>query len=637
MTAANPAVYSVSGSQATGTSRISAPRYHSEVETLVDAIIDEVGHKIVLGLPLGIGKANTIANALYARACRDSSIRLHIFTALTLEPPQPASDLERRLMEPIMARLLGGYPALAYAKAQRAGKLPANIEVNEFFLLAGRWLSNRAAQQNYVSANYTHATRYLVERGVNVIAQLVARKPGTQGDRFSLSCNTDTTLDLLDARELGTARFLAVCEVNSELPFMPGRGDLPAATFAHVLDSRATDFPLFAPPKESIGLTEYAIGLHAARLIADGGTLQIGIGEEADATVRALMLRHQDNSAFRSAVERLVPETETLPFEERTPFRKGLYGVSEMFVDGFLELMRAGILTREVEGAVLHAAFFLGPRAFYRALRELSESERNKIQMTAVSFTNELYGAEDAKRAQRSKARFVNNAMMATLMGAIVSDGLEDGRVVSGVGGQYNFVAQAFALPDARSILALHSTRETKAGVQSNIRWHYGHTTIPRHLRDIVVTEYGVADLRGKSDRDVIAAMLAVTDSRFQPLLLKAARDAGKIEKSFELPQAQRRNTPGRIAEALRPLIDAGLLPPYPFGTDLDVTEQNLVAALGPLKHASALLVARTFLKGLFAPHLPEIGQSLERMGLYRPRSMSQWMSRALLLGALTR
>ena len=65
----------------------------------------------------------------------------------------------------------------------------------------------------------------------------------------------------------------------------------------------------------------------------------------------------------------------------------------------------------------------------------------------------------------------------------------------------------------ARSILTLEATRQAGAKAQSNIRWSYGHETIPRHLRDIIVTEYGVADLRGKSDADVIAAMLQVADS----------------------------------------------------------------------------------------------------------------------------
>src|SRR6202161_4923910 len=93
-----------------------------------------------------------------------------------------------------------------------------------------------------------------------------------------------------------------------------------------------------------------------------------------------------------------------------------------------------------------------------------------RIEMMPVSFTNELYGNEDAKRRARADARCVNNAMMATLMGAAISDGLENGQVVSGVGGQYNFVAQAFALQGARSILTVEATRQAAAGAPSNLR-----------------------------------------------------------------------------------------------------------------------------------------------------------------------
>ncbi|WP_204283139.1 acetyl-CoA hydrolase/transferase C-terminal domain-containing protein, partial [Klebsiella pneumoniae] len=81
-------------------------------------------------------------------------------------------------------------------------------------------------------------------------------------------------------------------------------------------------------------------------------------------------------------------------------------------------------------------------------------------------------------RRARVDARFVNNAMMATLMGAAISDGLENGQVISGVGGQYDFVAQAFALQAARSLLSLEATRLAGRKVQSNIRWSYGHETI---------------------------------------------------------------------------------------------------------------------------------------------------------------
>ena len=595
-------------------------RYHQDAASIADAIISEVGREIVLGLPLGLGKANHIANALYARAASDPSIKLTIFTALTLEKPKASNELERRFLEPVIERLFGDWPELAYARALRTGALPANIEVNEFFFLAGRWLGVPRAQQSYISANYTHAVRYLVERGVNVVAQLVARR----GDRYSLSSNPDTILDLM---RTGT-KFLLAGEVNAELPFMPGDAELGEDAFAHVLDSPSTQFSLFAPPREPIDLTEYAIGIHAARLVADGGTLQIGIGEEGDAAVQALILRHKDNSAFREAVSRLTGGAPPLALEQHEPFVQGLYGVSEMFVDGFLALMDAGILKREVDGALLHAAFFLGPKSFYRRLREMAPERLAKLRMTAVSFTNELYGDQEGKTRARVKGRFINSALMATLLGALVSDGLEDGRVVSGVGGQHNFVTQAFALPDARSIIGVKSTRTARGKTLSNIRYSYGHVTIPRHERDIIVSEYGIADLRGKSDENVVAAMLAIADSRFQGELLRVAKDAGKIAKNYEIPAAFGDNTPERIARALQPLD----LPPFPFGTDFTPVEQRLLFALEKLKAAQPMTLARLAFAGLSKS---SDADTLARMGLDRPRSLSDRLYAALVNGAL--
>jgi acyl-CoA hydrolase len=301
-------------------------------------------------------------------------------------------------------------------------------------------------------------------------------------------------------------------------------------------------------------------------------------------------------------------------------------------------LIKAGILTREVDGAVVHAAFFLGPRAFYRALREMPETARGRIRMTPVDFVNELYGDEAAKRRARVHARFVNSAMMATLLGAVVSDGLEDGRVVSGVGGQYNFVAQAFALEGARSIITLNATREDRGRTRSNIRWSYGHTTIPRHLRDIVVTEYGVADLRGRTDAECIAAMLTIADSRFQPGLLRAAKAAGKIAGSYEIPAAFRDNTPDRIARALQPARAGGAVPPFPFGTDFSDVEQRLLPALAVLKAASGSKAAlvRLFCRGFAAgPLSASDAACLDRLGLSRPKTLGGRLQRALVRAAL--
>lgn len=606
------------------------PETFTDPDAIADAIVRAVGPRIVLGLPLGLGKANHIVNALYERAAADPSIDLTIFTALSLEKPHYGNELERRFLQPVIERLFGGYPDLQYIKALRRGMLPKNITVNEFFFLAGRWLNNPLAQQDYISANYTHAIRYLIDRGVNVIGQLVAKR----GDRFSLSSNTDITLDLLDARARGEVKFLTALQVNSEMPFMPGRGDMPASAFDFVLDSPQTDFPLFAPPKEPIDLAEYATGIHVARLIADGGTLQVGIGQEGDAAVHALILRQKNNALFRDAVARLDPDATSQPFHEDAPFEIGLYAATEMFVDSFLSLMDAGILKREVDGAIMHGAFFLGPKSFYRRLREMDPVKLAKLQMSAVSFTNSLLGDEATKRAARTKGRFVNSAIMATLLGAVVSDGLEDGHVISGVGGQFNFVEQAFALPDAHSIISLNATR-TKAGkTSSNIRWTYGHETIPRHMRDIVVTEYGVANLRGKSDKDVIAAMLCIADSRYQSELMEAAKGAGKLQRSYEIPTAHRDNTPARIERALGPLRDNGVLPPFPFGTDFTETEQKLLPALEHLANARPSELAVLAVRGFFAQGDAEC---LARMKLDKPKSLQDRLYRSLLSAALAK
>lgn len=610
------------------------PKIFSDPDAIAEDIIRDVGTTLVVGLPLGLGKANHIVNALYRRAVSDRSIDLTFFTALTLEKPRPLNELEKRFIGPVIDRLFGGYPDLDYAGAIRRRELPPNIRINEFFFLAGKWLRVPDAQQHYISANYTHAASYLLARGLNVITQLVAKRIVDGAARYSLSCNTDTTLDMMRARAEGRASFRLIGQVNSELPYMPGQGDLAGDEFHAVLESPDTEFPLFAPPSEPVSDTKYAIGLHAAGLIRDGGTLQIGIGQIGDALAQGLIVRHRDHAAFKDVMARLSPEMHV----QSATFARGLYGVSEMLFEAFLGLIEAGILKRDIDGTILHAAFFLGPKAFYAKLRDMPPEQLAKIRMMPVSYTNELYGDEDAKRRARVDAHFVNNTMMATLMGAAISDGLEDGQVISGVGGQYNFVAQAFALDGARSILTLEAVRAGKAP-SSNIRWSYGHQTIPRHLRDVFVTEYGVADLRGKSDADTIGAMLSVADSRFQPELMRQAKDAGKLPKHFEIAGAHRNNTPERIAAALKPARDAGLLPMFPFGSDFTDVEQRLIPALQILSSAvkAPSKLAGLLWQGMTASPDADDEACLARLKLDKPATMQERAYRWLVSGALKR
>jgi acyl-CoA hydrolase len=165
----------------------------------VEAVLTRVGRRLVVGLPAGIGKPNLLANAFVRRAASDPSIRLTIVTALSLKTPRWSTDLERRYLAPLVRRVFGDYPELEYVRMLEERRLPANIEVIEFYLEPGAWLGNDVMQQHYLSSNYTHVLRDAIGRGLNVLLQLVAPPPPLEpvAGMVSLGSNADLTVDLL--------------------------------------------------------------------------------------------------------------------------------------------------------------------------------------------------------------------------------------------------------------------------------------------------------------------------------------------------------------------------------------------------------------------------------------------------------
>ncbi len=719
------------------------PRSHTDVAGCVDSVLERLGKKIVLGLPLGLGKPNHFVNEIYRRAVEDDSIDLTICTALSLERPVWSSDLERRFLEPFVERMFGGYVDLEYVADMRRKKLPANIKVKEFYTKAGSYLNLRHAQQNYTSSNYTHVYRDLIDAGVNLLAQLVCTGTVDGESCISLSCNPDVALDVsreLRQQESNGRPIAMVAEINEHLPFMYGDAVVKSGFFTDIIDNSKYHSRLFGAPKLSISDSDYMIGLWASTLIKDGGTLQIGIGSLGDALVYALQLRQVNNDVYIDALSRArainkFGETIT-DFGGVAPFDIGLNGCTEMFVDGYLHLMNSGIVKRKTynnesiqrlvnegrlaeeitlrsletlidegvvspklsssdvdflvewgilndncslgddgtlhcggatiendlgnrqnlaaigasclgerlkKGILVHGGFFLGPESFYEALRSMSEEERRLIYMTSVLRVNQLYeneyATEKLKRLQRAHGRFVNACLMVTLSGAVVSDGLETGQMVSGVGGQYNFVSQAHALPDGRSILMCRSTRAKGKELISNIVYSYGHITVPRHLRDIVITEYGIANLRGKSDAEIIAALLNITDSRFQQSLLQQAKDAGKIGEDYQIPEAFQQNHAESIREILKPLKKAGHFQPFPFGTDFTDEEIAIGKSLKALKARmnEGFKKVSSLGKAVAIMSVPEDAQPyLKRLGLEAPKTAKEKMMRKLVVHALT-
>lgn len=700
------------------------------IEDCVDFAIERVGKRIVLGAPLGLGKPTQMMNAFFARAVADPEIELHIYTALSLEPPSPGEDLQARLAQPILERLFGNVAELDYMKALRNNTLPANITVSEFYFKAGSMKSNPAAQRNYISSNYTHIARDIVAAGINVLVQLVAVRESNAGLEVSLSCNPDTALEVCELlAQTEPYPYVILGQSNSELPFMEGDALVETEMFDALAQDPDCDTRLFAVPNASVPLQDYATALHASSLVADGGTLQIGIGSLGDAVAHALILRQHHNVEYRNLLNKITSAVPADPnlIEAGNTFDKGLYVSTEMFVNGMMHLMEQGIVKRRVYdnliiqqglnsgaigeaidarlfdyaaeqhllprtieprhldelqglgllpadcaldgdslviggtahandtrdkdtrqailnatagtslqgGRILHGGFFLGPRDFYDKLSALDDVGQSQICMTGVRRTNQLLLDPPLYKAQRLNARFINTGMIVTLTGAVASDALEDGTVISGVGGQYNFVAMAHDLPGARSILCIRATRGHDKTLQSNIVPSYGHITIPKHLRDVVVTEYGIADLRGQSDSEIIKRLIAIADSRFQKQLIRSAKQSGKLEDDWELPKSAQNNTPQQLQALLGDTFGGPLLPSYPFGTDLTDEELALADSLRRIKALSEEPAdfAVTMLRALV--HKVDEHKAhhyLERLGLEHPHSSKEFLVQQLLL-----
>jgi acyl-CoA hydrolase len=706
----------------------------SDVKKSVDDIINYIGKDIRFAMTLGLGKPVLFINELYRRAKEDPAIKLKIVTALSLERPTGKSELEKRFIAPLAERVFHGTPEFQYMLDFRAGKMPENVEIYEFFGKAGGNLHTPQAQRNHLNSNYTHVVRDAIDFGTNVFGQLIGCREINGKTMYSMGCNTDICIganEEIHKKRAGGERVAIIGEVNDQMPFMYGDAIYEADDYDILLQGPEFNYPLFGPPKDSVALKDHAIGLYVSALIKDGGTLQVGIGALGDAIASGLIMRQNENEEYN----RILQETGIAHKYKSIiaklggtgRFEQGLYGSSEMFVDAFMQLYKCGVLKRRVyenipimklinagklasdripaniiellvqdegihaqlrekdfemltnfgilksglefkdgtiidgkneisadftmaknltavqklvgkelkHGQVILGAFYLGPRAFYNELNAMSEEERMQFGMSGVEKVNQLYGDEVLRSLQRKDGRFINTGMMANVLGAVTSDCLEDQRVVSGIGGQYNFVAMAHALPDARLIMMIRSTKISGGKVKSSILYNYGHCSIPKHLRDILVTEYGIADLRGKPDGQVIEEVLKITDSRFQDELVKEAKLNGKLAPDFELAPEYRQNYPQKIESLLKTFQSEGHFVPFPFGTDFTAEEIVIGGSLKNFKAKNKPSIAKSIFLEMFRSIPPMAEPYIRRMDLDDPKTNRERLMRKVVVAAL--
>lgn len=714
------------------------PKFYQDVKKCVDDLIEKVGKKIVIGMPLALGKPNYLANELYRRAKEDPSIDLTILSALFLEKPTWSSELEKRLVKPIAERMWPDWPDFDCMLDLRANKLPSNVKIHEFFSRAATYLGEPYAQKNHISTNYTHVVRDIIKRDMNVAAQMISKKTIDGKTYYSASCNADTPLEAARAlreEEKKGKKIAIIGMVNNNLPFMYGDACSDGSEADMIVDNPDYYFPLFNVPKEPVTVQDHMIGLYASSLVKDGGTLQIGIGSLGDAVVCGLQARQDNNEAYQNIISdlKISDKWPDLLREEGgvEKFSAGLYGSSEMLVDGFVHLYESGILKRKVypntavqkllnkgaitekitpeildlmveedairtrlsekdvdvlkelgilkenltfdnecivvngekrisanladekakqdiietcmgtelkNGVVMHGSFFVGPERFYQALIDMDEDEIKQFNMTGVEVVNQLYGGEMLRREQRVHGRFINAGLVVSLNGAVASDALDDGRVISGIGGQYNFVSMAHELKDGRSIIMIRSTRVEGNQAKSNIVFNYGHCSVPKHLRDIIITEYGIADLRAKSDEEVAIELIHIADSRFQEDLLKQAKQAGKVSNDYEIPEKFRNNTPKNLTRIAATYQEQGLLELFPFGTIFQMEEVSLGQSLRGFKanlDNNKVKTIYDLVKSMFEPDPESAKPYLERMQLSMPSSIKEKLLKKIVVFAL--
>lgn len=309
------------------------------------------------------------------------------------------------------------------------------------------------------------------------VAMVTVTPPDRHG-YFSLGISVDYTKQAVDSARV------VVAEVNPHMPWTCGNSIVHVSDIDYFVPCER---PLIELKRPAIGPVEKEIGRHVASLVADGATMQMGIGAIPDAVLSFLTDKHD----------------------------LGIH--TEMFSDGVMDLVDAGVITckkKTLHPGKIIANFLMGTKEFYRWV-----DRHPLIEMHPEDYVNDPYviGRNDHMVA-------VNSALQVDVMGQAAADTLGPLQF-SGVGGQVDFVRGAARSPGGKSILAFPSTAAKGKLSRIVVKLDEGAcVTTSRNDIDYVVTEYGIADLKGKTVMARMDALISVAHPDFRNELKKEAR-----------------------------------------------------------------------------------------------------------------
>lgn len=326
-----------------------------------------------------------------------------------------------------------------------------------------------AGRADYVPCFFSELPRFFREGYLPVDVAMISVSPPDDRGYMSLGVSVDYTLEA--ARQ---ARCV-LAEVNSQMPRTFG-SCIHVSEFDALVET--SYLPIEIAPAAT-GSVEERIGEHVASLISDGAMLQLGIGAIPDAVLHCLGDKHD----------------------------LGIH--TEMFSDGVIDLYQKGIITNrynDLNPGKMVATFLMGTRRLYQFVHDNAT-----VLMKPVDYTNSPCIA-----GQLRNLVSINSAIEVDLHGQVCADMIGP-RQYSGVGGQVDFVRASSLSPGGKSIIALSSTGRhgTVSKIVRSLKPGAAVTT-SRYDVDTIVTEYGVARLKGRSTSERARALIAIAHPDFR-------------------------------------------------------------------------------------------------------------------------
>lgn len=354
----------------------------------------------------------------------------------------------------------------------------ANIRHDAYFFGGATRPGGQSGWVDFVPAYFSELPM-LIDRGLTPADVVVSMaSPMDEHGYFALSLAPDYTM-----AAVRKARVILL-EVNPNVPFANGDCHVHISQVAGLVESNEELFEVGLP---AIGPVQEAIGKYVADLIDDGSTLQIGYGGIPDAVV--MQLQHKRDLGIHT----------------------------EMIGDGILSLIDSGAVTNRKKTFMpgkMVATFALGSRKLYRFL-----NRNPMLEMHPVDFTNDPYVA-----ARNDKLCAINATLQIDLLGQCGSESLGH-TPYSGTGGQVDFVRAANRSNGGKAFIVLPSTAKNDTVSRIAPVLSPGtHVTTSKNDINYVVTEYGVAQLRGKTAKQRAEALIGIAHPDFRAELRESAK-----------------------------------------------------------------------------------------------------------------